>query len=474
MTTRPHPRRSLLLTALALAALLPHRATAQATAFVDVTVIPMDRDRVLEHQTVLVRDGRIASMGPAQGASIPADAVRIDGRGRFLMPGLAEMHAHVPPQGASEQLLKDIMFLYTANGVTTIRGMLGASYQLALARRLNSGEMVGPTFFVAAPSINGNTAPDPATAARLVREHKAAGYHLLKIHPGPSRATYDSTVAVARQVGITLGGHIPALVGIDHALAARQATIDHLDGYIEGSVSDAMKARLASPSDTVYPQQMWRAVEPAKLRDYARRTREAGVYNVPTMFLWENFTRPDTAEAIAATLPELKYAPRQWVNGWMNQKRQRTNLDRQLQVTPADAEHHLALRRQMLKHLADAGAPILMGTDSPQMFNVPGFALHRELQVMARAGLTPFQILQSGTTTVARYAREVLQLDGNFGTVAPGMRADLVLLDANPLLDVANLQRRAGVMVRGRWVSGDEIARELADLETRMQATPGN
>jgi imidazolonepropionase-like amidohydrolase len=466
------PRPSRLL-ALATFLLLPFGgAIAQATAFIDVSVIPMDRDRVLEHQTVVVEDGRIVSVAPAAGAQVPAGAVRIDGRGKFLMPGLAEMHAHVPPQGASEQLLEDIMFLYIANGVTTIRGMLGATYQLDLARRLNSGAMVGPTFYVAAPSINGNTAPDPATAARLVREHKAAGYDLLKIHPGPSRATYDSTVAVARQVGITLGGHIPAAVGIDHALASRQATIDHLDGYVEGSVSDEMKRRLASPTDTVYPQQMWRSVDPSKFRAYARRTREAGVYNVPTMFLWENFTVPDTAEAIAATLPEFKYAPRMWVNGWMNQKRQRTRLDRQLGVTPADAALHIALRRQMLKALADEGALLLMGTDSPQMFNVPGFALHRELQVAAKAGLTPFQILQSGSVNVARYAREVLRLEGDFGTVAPGQRADLVLLDANPLRDVSNLTQRAGVMVRGRWVSGDEISAGLAELEGRMRTTP--
>jgi len=470
----PRTRTSWRALALVVAAFLmaPPVLPAQVTAIVDVTVLPMDRDRVLERQTVVVRDGRIASIEPAARASIPADATRIDGRGKFLMPGLAEMHAHVPPQGASEQLLKDIMFLYIANGVTTIRGMLGAPYQIELARRLNSAQMVGPTFYVAAPSLNGNTAPDPATGARLVREHKAAGYDLLKVHPGPSRATYDSAVVVARQVGITLGGHVPALVGIDHAIASLQATIDHLDGYLEGSVSDDMKRRIASPTDTVYPQQIWKAVQPAKFREYARRTKAAGIYNVPTMFLWENFSAPQSADEIAATLDELKYAPRQWVNGWMNQKRQRSNFDRQIGVTAADADLQVQLRRQMLKALADEGALLLMGTDSPQMFNVPGFALHRELQVAAKAGLTPFQILQSGSANVAKYAREVLKLDGNFGTIATGNRADLVLLDANPLQNIGNLSRRAGVMVRGKWVSGEEITRGLADLETRMKATP--
>lgn len=450
-------------------ALLAGAASAQTTAFVGVNVIPMDRERVIENQTVVVRDGRIVSVGPAARASIPTDATRIDGRGKFLLPGLAEMHAHVPPQQGSEQVIRDIMFLYIANGVTTIRGMLGAPYQLQLRSRLASGEVLGPTLYVGAPSINGNTAPDPATGARLVREHKAAGYDLLKIHPGPSRATYDSVAAVAAQVGISLGGHVPAAVGIDRALEVRQATIDHLDGYLLGAVDDAMKARIASPTDTVKPGEIWRAVTSDRMRALARRTKELGVWNVPTMYLWENFNSPTPGEELAKK-EEMKYAPKQWVTGWVNQKKNRDNAVAQMGLSAEDAALEVKLRRQMLKMLADEGAPLLMGTDSPQMFNVPGFALHRELQVAVAAGLTPYQVLESGSKNVARYAREVLKLDGNFGTVTEGSRADLVLLDANPLQDLGNLTKRAGVMVRGKWVSGEEIARGLAELEKRMQA----
>ena len=120
-------------------ALFAGAASAQTTAFVGVNVIPMDRERVIENQTVVVRDGRIVSVGPAASASIPADATRIEAQGKFLLPGLAEMHAHVPPQQGSEQVIRDIMFLYIANGVTTIRGMLGGPYQLQLRSRLASG-----------------------------------------------------------------------------------------------------------------------------------------------------------------------------------------------------------------------------------------------------------------------------------------------------------------------------------------------
>lgn len=460
---------TLSLCALAILAGTAPTASGQTTAFVGVNVIPMDRERVLENQTVVVRDGRIVSVSPAARASIPPDATRIDGRGKFLLPGLAEMHAHVPPQQGSEQVIRDIMFLYIANGVTTIRGMLGAPYQLQLRSRLASGEILGPTLYVGAPSINGNTAPDPATGARLVREHKAAGYDLLKIHPGPSRATYDSVAAVAAQVGISLGGHVPAAVGIDRALEVRQATIDHLDGYLLGAVDEAMKARIASPTDTVKPGEIWRAVTPDRMRALARRTKELGVWNVPTMYLWENFNSPTPGEELAKK-EEMKYAPKQWVTGWVTQKRNRDKAVAEMGLSAEEAALEVTLRRQMLKLLADEGAPLLMGTDSPQMFNVPGFALHRELQVAVAAGLTPYQVLESGSKNVARYAREVLKLDGNFGTVTEGARADLVLLDANPLQDLGNLTKRAGVMVRGKWVSGEEIARGLAQLETRMQA----
>jgi imidazolonepropionase-like amidohydrolase len=453
--------------ALALVAAAAAAAGAQTTAFVGVNVIPMDRDRVVENQTVVVRDGRIVSVGPSAQAAIPTDATRIDGRGKFLLPGLAEMHAHVPPQQATERVTRDIMFLYIANGVTTIRGMLGAPYQLQLRSRLASGEILGPTLYVGAPSINGNTAPDPATGARLVREHKAAGYDLLKIHPGPSRATYDSVAAVAAQVGISLGGHVPNDVGIDRALEVRQATIDHLDGYLIGAVNDAMKARIASPTDTVRPGEIWRAVQPERMRALARRTKELGVWNVPTMYLWENFNSPTPGEELAKK-EEMKYAPKQWVTGWVNQKRNRDNAVAQMGLSAEDAALEVRLRRQMLKMLADEGAPLLMGTDSPQMFNVPGFALHRELQVAVASGLTAYQVLESGSKNVARYAREVLKVDGNFGTVTEGARADLVLLDANPLQDLGNLTKRAGVMVRGKWVTGEEISRGLAELAARM------
>ena len=445
------------------------RATAAApVAFVGVTVIPMDRERVIPGQTVIVRDGRITSMGPTGSVAVPGDANRIDGRGRFLMPGLAEMHAHVlaGQQSPATEWNRDIMFLYIANGITTIRAMLGAPNQLVLRGQLERGEVLGPTMFVAAPSLNGSSAPDPATAERLVREHKQSGYDLLKIHPGLSRATYDAMVRTSREVGITWGGHVSAQIPVEHVLDTKQSTIDHLDGYIEAAASEEVKRRMASSTGQASITDAWRSVSDERLKQLAARTKAAGTWNVPTMFLWESFYGPGSPEDWS-TRDEMKYAPKQWVTNWMNQKRQRAALDAQNNITAADAALYISLRRRMLKALADAGAPLLMGTDSPQMFNVPGFALHRELQVAVEAGLTPYQVLESGSKIVGLYAAQDLGLDGSFGTVAVGRRADLVLLDANPLENITNLTKRAGVMVRGRWVPRSEIDAGLAALAAR-------
>jgi imidazolonepropionase-like amidohydrolase len=438
-------------------------------AFVDVSVLPMDRDRVLTRQTVVVRDGRITALGPSASVRVPADAQRIDGRGKFLMPGLAEMHAHVLGPAQPQELNRDIMFLYIANGVTTIRAMLGAPNQLVLRDQMKKGEVLGPTMFVAAPSLNGTSAPNPDTAMKLVRAHKTAGYDLVKLHPGLSRATYDSAVKVAREVGITLGGHVSAQVGIDRTLEARKSTVDHLDGYIEGAVPDGLKRRIMSPTDQV-PFSEWMAgVTEDKMRELARRTREAGVWNVPTVFLWESLFGPFAPES-AAVREEMKYAPKQWVTNWINQKKNNINNQANAGITPELANQLLAHRRKLLKIMADAGAPLLMGTDSPQMFNVPGFALHRELRLMGESGLTPYQVLESGTKNVGLYVERDLKQDGKFGTVAVGNWADLVLLDANPLQSLDNVTRRAGVMVRGRWLPKSEIDSGLAALAARYAA----
>jgi imidazolonepropionase-like amidohydrolase len=414
---------------------------AATTAFVDATVLPMDGRAPLAGQTVIVRGDRIVAVGPTARTAVPAGATRVDARGKYLMPGLAEMHGHVPPPNAPPQLTEDVLFLYVANGITTVRGMLGAPGQLALRERTARGEVIGPTLYLAGPSFNAQSIDSPEEAVRKVREQKAEGWDLLKVHPGLTRPEYDAMARTAREVGIRFGGHVPTEVGLLHAIEMGQETFDHLDGYVEHLRGDQ------GPVDS------------AQLADVVRRTRAANAWVVPTMALWEVLAGLPALDSLRA-FPELRYMPMATVAQWTELHRRRLadpQLDR------AAAARTIASRMAVLKALSDGGVRVLMGTDAPQQFSVPGFSLHRELLRMRAAGMTPAQILASGTTRVGEYFAK----SDRFGAVATGHRADLLLLDADPLADVANLTRRAGVMVRGRWLPESEIQQRLATIAAR-------
>ena len=446
-------------TTIAMAVLSPGQAGAQEPpgpiVFTNVNILPMTSDEVVPNQYVVVSGGVITAVGPADEVEAPQGASVINGRGGYLMPGLAEMHAHVPPSpNPPRDEVEDILFLYIANGITTIRGMLGSAYQIPLAGEIERGEVLGPNFYVGAPSLNGGTARTPEEAETLIRAHAEAGYHLQKIHPGVARAAWDRMAEVAEEEGITFGGHVPADVGLVHAMETGMSTVDHLDGYIQAIASDDVQAQVNA--GTISLGGLARGVDEGKLADIIQLTIDHDVYVVPTMYLWENLYAAPDADRILQQ-PEMKYVSPRTREGW----RLRAGSGRE------GADVYLALRKRVLKALSDAGAGILMGTDSPQLFNVPGFALHRELHVMVDAGMSNYEILKSGTVAVGEYVASHLGLDGNFGTIAEGQRADLVLLGSNPLDDLANLFDRVGVMVRGRWVSREEIDAGLEVLAAK-------
>ena len=452
-------RHASLAATIAAALLSPGKAQTQTppgtTVFTNVTVLPMTAEDVLSGRTVVVMDGVITAVTSSGEAEVPGGATVIDGTGRFLMPGLAEMHAHVPP-GANppREEVEDILFLYVANGITTIRGMLGSAYQIPLAAEIERGEVLGPNFYVGAPSLNGGTARTPEEAETLIRTHAEAGYHLQKIHPGVPLAAWNRMAEVAGEVEFTFGGHVPAAVGLVHAIETGMSTVDHLDGYIQAIASDDVQAQVNA--GTISLGGLARGVDDARLAEIVQLTIDHNVYVVPTMYLWENLYGAPDADRILLQ-PEMKYVSPGTREGW----RRRAGTGRE------GADVYLELRKRVLKALSDAGAGILMGTDSPQLFNVPGFALHRELQVMVDAGMSSYEILRSGTVAVGEYVASHLGLDGNFGTIAPGQRADLVLLGSNPLDDLANLFDRVGVMVRGRWVDRAEIDAGLEALAAK-------
>ena len=447
---------------LALTLAMAQVGTAQTpgtVAIVDVNVITMEREgAVLNGQTVIVRDGSIAALGPTASTTVPAGATRVEGRGRFLIPGLAEMHGHIPaldPDAVNARWPEDVLFLYVAAGALTVRGMQGHPSHIALRERVERGELIGPRLYLSGPAMRGNNVPDAATAERLVREYKAAGYHHLKVHEGLSREAYDAIVRTAREVGMRWGGHVSQAVGVPGALAARQATIDHLDDYIEAAQRDGSPALAMSGGERASALPLH--VDVAKLPALARETREAGVAVVPTQALWETLRGAHAPESLTG-LAELRYVPAALVEEWTNSTR-----EAQARNPQASAAAEVRFRDRMLKALSDAGVQILMGTDAPQVFSVPGFSLRREVVAMQKAGMTPWQILHSGTVAVAEH----FGTQAETGTIAAGKRADLILLDANPLDDITAIGRVAGVMVNGRWLAQADIERTLGEIASR-------
>jgi imidazolonepropionase-like amidohydrolase len=403
-------------------------------AFVDVRVIPMSRDGVLDHQTVIVRWNRVAQVGPTSEVRAPAGAVTIDGRGKYLMPGLTEMHGHLPNPNAGPELTENVLFLYVANGVTTVRGMQGLLPHLELKARIARGELLGPRLWVPGPPLTGNAAPTPEAGRRLVEEQHAAGFDHLKIHEGLTRATYDTIVATAKRLGMRFAGHVPDSVGVYHVLESGQASVEHLDNYVEtvGGPDSADDARIAK---------------------VVAATCAARAWTVPTLALWETFLGTEDS-VVLASREELRYVPQAWRVNWAQQ------LAQLRQNAPSLEERlvTLSLRRKILKALQTAGCPIAVGTDSPQLYSVPGFSIEREMRSMAAAGLTTQQILSDATRSPARY----FGAEQEFGSVAPGQRADLLLLNDNPLADLGNIAKRAGVMVNGRWLP-------QADIQARLE-----
>lgn len=410
-------------------------------AFIDANVLTMENDEILTGHTVLVTGGRIAAIGPSGEIEPPAGARVIDSANRYLMPGLAEMHAHVPGPGGAYDV-EDVLFLYVSRGVTVARGMQGQPGQLDLREKAKSPAYLSPTLYLAAPSLSGASVDGPDDARAKVKRYADEGWDLLKVHEALTPEEYAAIAGQAAASGIPFGGHVSDLVGLEEAFARGQRTIDHLDNYLEFMGADEAPVTQAMLDKAVG----------------ATRASSSGV--VPTSALWERFGTPsDQLEAYE----ELKYVPKSVVAQWKARQRQ---IYASVSDDGVDTDVWRENRSKLLKALADGGAEILLGSDAPQIYSVPGFSVHREMAVMAEAGMSPYEILFAGTAAPGEYFAD----KDTFGTITPGARADLVLLGANPLDHIANAGTIAGVMLRGRWLPKAEIDARLEAIAAKYSA----
>jgi imidazolonepropionase-like amidohydrolase len=452
--------RAILSTALLSLLLSTGRAQPGPVAFVDVNVIPMNAERVLRRQTVLTNSGRIVALGAAANVVVPRNALRVNAAGKYLMPGLTDMHAHL---GRADSATSYPLLL-VAHGVTTVRNMYGTPRLLELRRQIDEGAVLGPYIYTTGPIMEGKSGTPVADrmietieqAERAVEADKQSGYDAVKVYDLLPADVYDATVRIARKLRVPVFGHVPLSVGLEGALTRRQDSIEHLSGYMQALQDDSSPFKNVRPS-RMSPQYV-EHVNVDKMRGLAQATRAAGVWNCPTLIIFQNQELTADAAKERMRRPEMKYMHPERLKGYAREievASSRIKADDRPLYERADQ-----LRKRMVKMLHDAGARLLLGTDFPPSLTIPGYSVHEELRNFVSAGLSPYQALEVATHDAA----EFLGKPKEFGVIALGSRADLLLLDGNPLTDIGNASKLVGVMVRGRWLTKQDLQQRLDDV----------
>ena len=419
----------------------------------EVHILDVKNGEILENQNVVVDSGKIKAIS-ATLQNPKGFTQRIEGKGKFLVPGLAEMHAHIPSPNTPRQRVEETLFLYLSNGVTTIRGMLGHPSHLEMREQASNGTLVSPRIFTSSPSLNGFTVRSPEEARKKVTAFQKAGYDFLKIHPGILLNAFDTLVKTANEVGITFSGHVPVAVGIRHALESKYASIDHVDGFLEGLVPESKDI---NPADNgFFGYNFTSLAETDKINELVALSKENEVWIVPTQSLFERWFAPIPVEELLAQ-PEMKYMPKSTLANWERVKRDYMN-------DPSFSEEQWQkfneIRQRLINRLQENGYGMLLGSDAPQLFNVPGFSIHHEIEGMLGAGLTPLQVLQAGTINPAIFFGK----EDEFGEIRVGLDADFLLVEENPLDNIKALQKLEGVMYRGNWLSREAIDKKLEEI----------
>ncbi len=429
-------------------------------AFRHASVVPMDTERVLRDHTVVAVNGTIVAIGPDSAVQVPAGAVRIDAGGRCLLPALCDMHVHLLSEAwnimqrpearvpGKDLPVEDFLLPYLANGVTTVQALSATPEDLALRKRIDRGEVLGPRLILARmidgpmkawPPPLSTWVASPPEAREAVRQAKQAGYDKIKVYSFLSQECYDAIVSTAQELDMDVIGHIPMSVSVEHVLGSGQTLIAHTEEVMKHAGGDYRAERI----------------------DYfAKRMADHGVWMTPTLVTTRNILEFFASPESLLARPEVAYFRHPLERDvWSFMM---TNL---YQPIPDEMRNRLWLgfekfQRPLTKAFRDQGGKLMAGSDALMIGDVPGFALQRELRELVDVGLTPFEALRTSTTNPLEYLGE----SDRAGTIAVGKHPDLVLVDGNPLEDISAASRVEGVLIRGRWVSGEEIHERMQSL----------
>jgi imidazolonepropionase-like amidohydrolase len=449
---------------------LPQRAQSPEGAgvslvFTHVTVIDTAGGRVQPEMTVIVSGDRIEQVGTKRHVKVPKDGKVIDATGKFMIPGLWDMHVHTffDDRGKAG---KDVTLpLFIANGITGVRDM-GSDLDAVLDARkeIEEKHLLGPHMVVAGPMLDGPKTTyksaiaiaTPEAGRRAVDMLKARGVDFIKIQSYVPRDAYFAIVDECKKQNMTFVGHVPDAIRGSEASNAGQKSFEHLIGIFEAS-------------STVEDNLLTGPKSPGRFLDTYDATKEAAIiqllaknntWQCPTLYWERGQWLVDVIDPNKD--PNVKYAPVSWrEKAWPKATK---SIMKELDTDPLPVrEKFVQHELDIVKKLQQADVPFLAGTDCPAGVDVlPGFSLHLELQRFIAAGFSPLEALQTATIRPAQFLDKL----ADYGTVEPGKIADLVLLDANPLDDISNTQKIAGVVAAGRYFSRADLDRILRDVES--------
>lgn len=415
-----------------------------------VTVVPMDSERLLEDRTVVVRDGRVWKIVSGEFAA-PQGSVLVDGRGKYLLPGLADLHVHL--------FSSDDLVAYPLYGVTTVLNMDGSPSHLAWRQRVRAGKLLGPTLYTAGHTIDGYpplnemflTAETPGQGIGIVREQKRAGYDVVKLYGTLRPDVFAAILAAAQQEKIPVVGHINRQVGALGVLQSSQVLAAHLE--------DLLAARFDHmPSD-------------AELEEFATAIAASHITVTPNLNVNPtNIAQLRDLDGVLRSEPAKLLSPSaysQWLPANNRNERNERN-DQTAQQMQSMNEMQQALYK-MVRFLGKRNVPLVLGTDAAP-YGLPGFSVHEELRELVEAGFTPYQALLTATRNAGTFISQNLPGAPTFGTVSEGASGDLLLLTANPLTDIHHTEDIAGLVLHGKWMS----ATDLAELRKSTQARFAN
>ncbi|QOC22636.1 amidohydrolase family protein [Wenzhouxiangella sp. AB-CW3] len=444
-----------------LVALAPSLVLAEVLIIEGVNVVTMKNHAILQDKSVVISDGRIRQIDRSDSVSVTDGARRIDGAGKYLVPGLSEMHAHLPSdESGSAMDPRDVLFLFLSNGVTTIRNMIGTPQHLEIRRSIDAGEYPGPRLITSGPPLDNsgfgyNTVDGVDGAREQVRAQVEAGYDLLKLLEGLSRPEMEAIAEEAERLGMEMSGHVPTSLSVEEAVSLGYATIEHLDGYMPSTVDPDTHV---DGSAGLFGARLARGFDPERARMLASELAEQEFWNVPTQSLAYTLFGGASIQALQDDRPELRYVPAQVRESWSSQVQM---MRENMLDSPEEGKAYMRARAELLAALREEGAKFLLGSDAPQWFNVPGFSVHHEMSALREVGFSDYSILKMASANAARY----LGMEEELGHIGEGYIADLVLVGGNPMEDISHLQDLSGVVVGGRWIGRDEIDSRLQAME---------